>query len=163
LRICSSQALAVAAMALCDVCQKIDIRGMLQLVASSHWHWDDSPSEMGRECQYCSLQDTGIPHHSTYAALKDASDDGCGLCRLIRRSISRVKGRDSSNSAQSSQDEMDQSLLPVVLYPHCLNDDGELPNIEVAVGSDYPPDFRCVLEIFAPRGMQSHQLSWRKS
>jgi hypothetical protein len=69
-----------------------------------------------------------------------------------------VKGRDSSISEQSSQDELDQSLLPVVLYPHRLNDDGELPNIEVAVGSDYPPDFRCVLEIFAPRGMQSHQL-----
>jgi hypothetical protein len=149
-----SSSLTGAAMNLCDVCRKIDIRELLQLALLEH---DPKAENSETECRLCSLLDNGIPHHHSYAALRAAAEHGCEFCGLVRHALLEEKGERDSISKETPKDEGEWHSVPVVFHidhpPNSVAFKGYLPSIKVRVGLQALSKLTCNLEAFAPRGM----------
>ena len=149
-------------MGLCEVCEKIDVRELLQRAASLD-HIEGDVNE-NNECPCCILQEHGVPHHDTYAALKAASDHGCDFCGLIRHKlIEQECGNDTLED--TSEKEAGWSSRPVILVPWKsdarFSGKREPPILEIRVECRSTSDESICLqfEATAPRGMLLRLLS----
>lgn len=59
-------------MAICATCRTIDLPRMVDLYKYHHFHPE------GRR-----KPSIGLPHHKTYAALRESATSGCGSCALF--------------------------------------------------------------------------------
>jgi hypothetical protein len=68
-------------MAVCQVCQSIDIRDLLESFHGSEAF--DGVVTYSSPLDYLGVTENYQPHHSNFAALRDAAKAGCGFCGMV--------------------------------------------------------------------------------